>query len=603
MNQRTLGFRDARSTRSWFSALLTAVVLVLASAVTAVAAPAAPAKPTVTSVGSTAIQVNWTAVSGAAKYTVRYSTTSSFSSFKDLEATGTSTVVPDLTTGTTYYVKLAAVDASGAASSFSSSASAKPAHTFGAPTSLLAENVGGTAIELTWPNVPYAPGYRVSVHAAGKDSVNFSTVTERVTLTGLKKGTPYYISAYVEQPPMNGLPALIMSPRSTEIQVTTSTYDLAAPSDVTLVEQASSSVRLAWTAPDGMQAGWQYQIKYGLNVATTTSVEWSDKISGTSATLSGLAADTAYYARIRVVDAAGVQRSDLTDAILAKTIVPTGVLRGSVSGAPSGDVVAAAYDSSGELAQQVDLDKDGDYSFVLRPGSYRVQAIYIGAGNFTSQWASAAGTRAIVPSAAQVLSVTLNGTITAPDVNLAVGGTVGGRVIDPSDDPVPDVYVTALSAVTSEREVMAQAMTDASGNYTLKGLPTGDYWLRMSYSTDGFATRSVSVSVREGETLTTNASLDLASFRKSYGAYIKGTKRVGSTLTATATAWLAGSYPTTQATMRVQWKRNGVSITGANKWTYKLTSSDKGKKISVTATASRYGYRTGSSTSTSYSVS
>lgn len=603
MNQHTLGLSKAKNTRSWFSALLIAVVLVVTSVVPAVAAPAIPAKPTVTSVGSNAIQVKWTAISGAAKYTVRYSTTSTFSSYKDREATETSTVVEGLTTGTTYYVKLAAVDAGGTPSSFSPFGSAKPAHLFAAPTALLAENVGGTTIELTWPNVPYSPGYRVGVYASGKPAVYFSTITERVTLTGLKKGTLYNISAYVEQPPMNGLPALIMSPRSTEVQVTTSTYDLAAPSDLVLVGQTSSSVKLTWTAPDGMQPDWQYQLKYALNVATTSAVAWSGKMSGTSTTLSGLTADTAYYVRVRVIDSAGVQRSDLSDSITAKTIVPTGLLIGTIRGAPAGDVVAAAYDSAGDLAQQVDLNKGGGYSFVLRPGSYRVQAIHIGTGNFTSEWASATGSGALVPSAAQPLSVTLNGTTSAPEVTLSTGGIAKGRVVDPSGGPVPDVDVTALSAVTSEREVMAQAMTDASGNYTLKGLPTGDYWLRMNYSTDGFLTRSVFVSVREGQTLTTNATMDLASFRKSYGAYIQGTKTVGKTLTTTATAWLAGSYPTTRATMTVQWKRNGVPISGATNWTYKLTSSDKGKKISVTATAARYGYRTGSSTSTSYSVS
>ncbi|MBK9696388.1 MAG: fibronectin type III domain-containing protein [Propionibacteriaceae bacterium] len=555
-----------------------------------------------TSVGSNAIRVMWTAVSGAAKYTVRYSTTSSFSSFKDREATETSMVIEGLTTGTTYYVELAAVDSSGATSSFSSFASAKPAHQFAAPSALLAENVGGTAIELTWPNVPFSPGYRVGVYSSGKPTVYFSTITERVTLTGLKKGTLYYISAYVEQPAMNGLPALIMSPRSAEVQVTTSTYDLAAPSDLALVGQSSSSVKLAWTAPDGMQADWQYQVKRALNVATTTEAAWSGPIAGTSTTLSGLTADTAYYVRVRVIDSAGVQRSDLSDSIMAKTIVQTGLLTGTISGAPARDVVAAAYDSSGELVQQVDLTKDGVYSFVVRPGSYRVQAINIGTGNFTSVWASATGSGAMVPSAAQPLSVTLNGTTSAPEVKLSSGGIVKGRIVEPSGEPVPDVDVTALSAVTSEREVMAQAMTDAAGNYTLKGLSTGDYWLRIKYSTDGFLTRSVFVSVQEGQTLTTDATLDLASFRKSYGSYVKGTKTVGKTVSVTATAWLAGSYPTTRATMTVQWKRNGVPIKGATSWTYKLTSSDKGKKLSVTATATRYGYQTGSSTSSSYTV-
>ena len=595
--------RSATPIRALIGALIVALTVTLSSVLPAQAAPAVPGKPTAASVGSTAIKVTWAAVTGAAKYTVRYSTSSSFSSYKDQSTTGTSAVVEGLTTGSTYYVKVAAVDSAGAASAFSSYASAKPAHLFAAPTGLAAENVSGTSIELTWLNVPGSPGYRVSLASSGNPTVYFSTITERATVTGLKKGTAYTINVYVEQPPMNGLPALQMGPSSSSIKVTTSTYDLAAPANVKLVEQTYSQVKIAWEAPDGMQSGWKYQLNYALNSAMTSSPKWGTPVDTTSATLTGLQVDTAYYVRVRVVDGTGAQRSDLSDSIIAKTIVATGQLKGRVSGAPASHVVAAAYDSSGEMAQQVDLASDGSYTFDVRPGTYKVQAIYIGTGNYTSEWAAASGSGSVVPSAAAPLSVTVGETTKAPDIVLGQGGQVTGQILDPSGEPVPDVYVTALSAVTSEREVLAEAMTDSSGNYRLRGLPAGSYWLRMIYSSDGFLTRSIYVTVAEGQTLTTNATLDLASFRKTYGAYISGTKTVGKTLTAKATAWLAGSYPTTWATMTVQWKRNGSAISGATNWTYKLTSADKGKKISVTATARRYGYQTGTVTSSSYTVS
>lgn len=589
--------------RSWSPiALILTIALMIGTVTIAQAAPAVPAKPTATSVGSTAVKVAWPAVSGAAKYTVRYSTSSSFSSPKDVVVTTPSTVVEGLTTGTTYYFKVAATDTSGATSGYSAYTSAKPAHTFAAPTGLVAENVGGTTIDLTWLNVPGSPGYRIQAVATGKPTLTFSTITERMTLTGLSKGTAYTLSVYVEQPPLDGLPALVMSPKSSDLKVTTSTYDLAAPTDPVLAKQTSTTTEISWTAPDGMQPGWGYQVWYALDSAMKTSAVWSAPVTGTSATLSGLKADTAYYARVRVVDEAGKQRSDISDYVLAKTLIATGTLRGVVSGAPNADVVVDAYDSSGELAQQASVASDGSYQFDLRPGTYKVQAVYIGTGNYTTEWAAPTGDGVMVPSLAQSLPVTNGGTTTATPVKLTTGGIVKGKVVDPSGQAVPDVYVTALSAVTSEREVLDQALTDSSGNYTLKGLPGGQYWLRMTYANDGFLTRSIFVSVSEGATLTTNATLDLASFRKTYKAYISGTKKVGYTLKATATAWLAGSYPTTWASMSVQWKRNGVPISGATGMSYKLTSSDKGKKISVTATATRYGYRSGSVTSSSYTI-
>ena len=97
--------------------------------------------------------------------------------------------------------------------------------------------------------------------------------------------------------------------------------------------------------------------------------------------------------------------------------------------------------------------------------------------------------------------------------------------------------------------------------------------------------------------------LDTLPFRKRYGASLKGTSRVGKTMSVNATPWLAGTYPTTTATMGYQWKRNGTAISGATKSTYKLTSADKGKTITITATAKRYGYNTGSATSNGAHIS
>jgi hypothetical protein len=70
-----------------------------------------------------------------------------------------------------------------------------------------------------------------------------------------------------------------------------------------------------------------------------------------------------------------------------------------------------------------------------------------------------------------------------------------------------------------------------------------------------------------------------------------------------AGSWLAGSYPTTRASMSLQWLRNGVPISKATGTSYTLTKADRGKKISVRATARRYGYATRSTTSVAYPVS
>ncbi len=52
-----------------------------------------------------------------------------------------------------------------------------------------------------------------------------------------------------------------------------------------------------------------------------------------------------------------------------------------------------------------------------------------------------------------------------------------------------------------------------------------------------------------------------------------------------------------------QWKRNGAAIKGATGTRYKLGKADRGKRITITVTAKRYGYTTGSATSKAKKIS
>lgn len=72
---------------------------------------------------------------------------------------------------------------------------------------------------------------------------------------------------------------------------------------------------------------------------------------------------------------------------------------------------------------------------------------------------------------------------------------------------------------------------------------------------------------------------------------ISGTAKVKKTLTAKTTGWMAG------VTFTYQWLRNGAAIAGATASTYKLKSSDKGKRISVQIVGTKAGYTTVTQTS------
>ncbi|MGC4153786.1 MAG: Ig-like domain repeat protein [Propionicimonas sp.] len=73
---------------------------------------------------------------------------------------------------------------------------------------------------------------------------------------------------------------------------------------------------------------------------------------------------------------------------------------------------------------------------------------------------------------------------------------------------------------------------------------------------------------------------------------ISGRPAVGSTLTATP-----GTWDTSGLTLAYQWLRNGAPISGATKPSYKVTSTDAGKTLSVRVTATKPGLRPGTATS------
>ena len=77
---------------------------------------------------------------------------------------------------------------------------------------------------------------------------------------------------------------------------------------------------------------------------------------------------------------------------------------------------------------------------------------------------------------------------------------------------------------------------------------------------------------------------------------LSGIAKVGTTLTAKTTAWISG------AKITYQWLLDGKIIKGATRSTYKILSSQKGKRISVTITQSALGYVTASKTSIAIKV-
>lgn len=120
--------------------------------------------------------------------------------------------------------------------------------------------------------------------------------------------------------------------------------------------------------------------------------------------------------------------------------------------------------------------------------------------------------------------------------------------------------------------------------------------------TDAAATLTVKVTgSKSGYTAFSTASAPTAAVAKGSltrsTPIITGTAKIGATLTVNPGTW--GPAP---VTLRFQWYRSGVAVSGATAPTYKPTSTDVAKTLTVRVTGSKAGYTTFFRTSPSTAV-
>lgn len=169
----------------------------------------------------------------------------------------------------------------------------------------------------------------------------------------------------------------------------------------------------------------------------------------------------------------------------------------------------------------------------------------------------------------------------APDLYLLKAAGYAATVTYSGNDSKEDVRVELRGATGGSSVLADSSAASGTAKTTLTVGATGTFWL------DVTAAAGVSWTV----TLTPLATLTTAPTPT-----ISGTVKVGKTLTAKPGTWKPSGV-----SFSYQWKRSGTAISGATKATYKLTKSDKGKKITVTVTGTKTGYASVSKTSKSTS--
>ncbi|MGV8907732.1 MAG: fibronectin type III domain-containing protein [Propionicimonas sp.] len=414
---------------------------VLVNPLTAMAA--AGPKPSAKAVGADVVKLKWTAMSGAVRYQVRYSTSSKMSKpttvtkVDGADITKPFTNISWLSAKKTYYFQVMGFNAGGTALNTwgNRSSGAKTFYSYATPSGLSPTNLASTWMELSWQAVSGSPGYKVRY--AGPEGTRY--LLNQISPSGaigleanrpLRKSTKYKIRVAVQQPPIGQpgtvdyIPPVTMSRYSKEISVTTSGYPIAAPTNVQISQQKPDRVTVSWDAPKGITAAMKYRVDYSLNEKMTGARSADVASSSTSVVVTGMANNTNYYVRVKAIRIDStvpakpvvIQMSDRSSYQLAKTRIPRGTIKGAVGGAPVSAVAIMVYalngSNPGEMVAQADPAGGGAYSAAVRPGRYKVLVSYLGSAGYRSAWVKAGAGNGVKDFAqADIVTVSSSGVV------------------------------------------------------------------------------------------------------------------------------------------------------------------------------------------------
>jgi hypothetical protein len=273
--------------------------------------PAVPVAPTgLTATGGNGqVSIAWNAVSNATSYNIYYATASSVTTANGtkIPATTNSYVQTGLTTATTYYYIVTALNSAGesvASTQVSAAtASAPPVPTVPvAPTGVSA--VGGTQqATISWPLVSGATSYNLywskTAGVTKSTGTKIAGATSPAVQTSLSDGTTYY---YI----ITAVNSIGESTASVQVAATTLTTvpsptTPAAPTSVSATGGANQAT-ISWSAVSGATS-------YNLYRSTTSGVTTStgSKIAAVTSPYvnTGLSAGTAYYYIVTAVNSVG----------------------------------------------------------------------------------------------------------------------------------------------------------------------------------------------------------------------------------------------------------------------------------------------------------
>lgn len=213
--------------------------------------------------------------------------------------------------------------------------------------------------------------------------------------------------------------------------------------------------------------------------------------------------------------------------------------------------------------------------------------------------------------AAAPTSTTISGLVGDRAYTATVAAIAAGGGVSAASEPSNAVYVPVAEGILTPAPVPTITGTVKAG-FTLTANPGtwgpspvtfGYQWLRSGAAITGATAKTFALTGADtGKTITvrmtatkpgyaTAVKTSLATAAVAAGTLaapvptITGTRKVAYTLTANP-----GTWSPAPVTLRYQWYRSGVAITGATAKTYILSGADAGKLISTRVTGAKTGY-------------
>ena len=188
--------------------------------------------------------------------------------------------------------------------------------TFATPKNLRSTAKSDDSISFAWDSVANAPQYRIQLSTSSDmaDAVYYRFVPTSGTITGLKANTTYYAKVRV----ITAEGGNLSDYSNPAISVKTGSGSYTVPTNLKSTATAKDSISFGW---DAVPNAPQYRIQ--LSTSSSMAGATYHRFVPATGTITGLTANTTYYAKVRVITTDGVNLTDYSNPAIAVKTAPS----------------------------------------------------------------------------------------------------------------------------------------------------------------------------------------------------------------------------------------------------------------------------------------